>query len=290
MAIDNTVTYNKHDYVQRLRGRINKPASWKDILNAKVSDVRTIVQGSLSDEGAVAAGTRGTAYTYDTFTVAQDTLTIDQKRIIPLFIDEADRAQQSYVDKMKIADVQAKLMSEYVEAQMLAQHASFKDFGATDLDNTGDDDTAQITISATNIDDLIRAVKRKLNKNNGVDFMAEKGAFTVWRAEDWEIIESFAQANGYNIADLALKNGVPAEKAFYYMGMNHYLSNSHTANHLMAGIRGMFEIGILRHTYGKAKFLEDPGNTSGLGIVTRLDYGWNLPSYYGEFVMDINAA
>ena len=290
MAINNTVTYNRHDYVQKLRNRINAPSSWKDILNVKVRDTRTIVEGYLSDEGALQTGTRGTAYGYDTFTIAQDTLTISTKKIIPLFVDEADRAQQTYADKMKIAEVQGKLVDEYLETQTLAQHASFTDFGLTDLSNTGDDDTSQITVSATNIDDLIRAMKRKLNANDGVDFMAEKGVFTVWRPEDWEILEAFAQANGYTIADLALKNGIPGEKAFYYMGMYHYLSNSHTANHLMAGVRKQFELGILRHTYGKTKFIEDPGLTSGLGIVTRIDHGFNMSAYLKEFAIDVNVA
>lgn len=79
------------------------------------------------------------------------------------------------------------------------------------------------------------------------------------------------------------------------MGVDHYLSTSHTANHLFAGIKKMGDLGILRGTYGKVKFLEDPPASvttaapkSGLGIVSRFDYGFNYPSYYGEFFMDVN--
>ena len=96
--------------------------------------------------------------------------------------------------------------------------------------------------------------------------------------------------NGFTEADIALKNGIPVQKAFRYMGVDHYLSTQHTAGHLMAGIKGMGEIGILRGTYGKAKFIEDPGLVSGVGIVTRVDYGWNWPAYYLEFVMNICVA
>ena len=42
---------------------------------------------------------------------------------------------------------------------------------------TGDDDTTQITVSAVNIDDIIRAIKRKLYANDGVDLAVEKGIF-----------------------------------------------------------------------------------------------------------------
>ena len=286
----NTIVWSKHDYVQRMRARINKPTCWTDILNVRYSDVRTIVQGAMTTEPAVQSGTRGSAYTYQDMTLSADTLTISTYRVLPVLIDEADRYQQNYVDQMSIADFQGKRINEYIEAQMLAQHGSFTDFGSTDLANTGADDTTQITVSSANVDDLIRAIKRKLYTNNGVDFAVEKGVFIVWRPADFELLEAYVQANGYTEADIALKNGIPVAKAFHYMGVDHYLSTQHTANHLFAGIKGMFEIGILRSTYGKAKFIEDPGSVSGLGIVSRVDYGWNQASYYIQFSMDVNVA
>ena len=72
------------------------------------------------------------------------------------------------------------------------------------------------------------------------------------------------------------------------MGVDHYLSTSHTAGHLAAGIKKCGELGILRSTFGKVKFLEDPGQVSGRGIVSRADYGWNFPAAFGEFNMDVN--
>lgn len=292
----NTVVYNKHDYVVKMRSRINRPTCWKDILNVKVRDVRSIVEGSLTvaNEPPVQTGTRGTAYGYSDFVIAQDTLTINTKRLVALFIDEADRAQQSYFDAMSAADFQGKKVSEYIEAQMLAQHASWTDFGAGDLARSSTDDTTQITVSSAIIDNIVRAIKRKIYANNGIDFAVEKGIFIVWRPQDFELLEEFVQANGFTEADVALKNGIPVEKAFKYLGVYHYLSNDHTANHVFAGIKGIGEIGILRHTFGKAKFIEDPsngdGNLSGLGVVTRIDYGWNFPSYNVQFVMDVNVA
>lgn len=273
-----------------MRARINKPTTWTDVLNVKYSDVRTIVNGSMSTEAEVQAGTRGTAYTYQDFVLTADTLTISNYKVLPMLVDEADRYQQSYVSQMEIADFQGKKIQEYIESQMLASHASFKDFGVNDLANTGTDDTTQITVSAANIDDIIRAVKRKLYKNNGVEFAVEKGIFFVWRPEDFELLEAYVQANGFTEADIALKNGIPVQKAFRYMGADHYLSTQHTANHVMAGIKGIGELGILRSTYGKAKFIEDPGQVSGLGIVSRVDYGFNFPTYNAQFVIDLNVA
>lgn len=280
-----------------MRARINKPTTWTDILNVKYSDVRTIVQGAMTTEPSAVTGTRGTAYAYNDFTLTADTLTINNTKMVAMFIDEADRLQQNYVDQMTIADYQGKIINEKIESLTLAEHASWKDFGAGDLANTSSDDTTQITLSAANIDDSIRAIKRKLYANNGVDFAVEKGIFIVWRPADFELLEGFIQANGFTEADIALKNGIPVQKAFRYMGVDHYLSTQHTANHLFAGIKGMGDIGILRGTYGRVKFLEDPPASvttaapkSGLGIVSRLDYGFNWPTYYAQFFMDINVA
>ncbi len=261
-----------------MRARINKPISWTDILKVKYSDARTIVGGYMSTESVVQGGTRDAAYTPQPFGLTADTLTISVYKILSMTIDEADRYQQNYADQMAIADFQGKKINEYIEAQMLAQYGSWTAFGQGDLDNTSADDTTQITVSAANVDDLIRAIKRKLYYNNGVDFAVEKGIFIDWRASDFELLEAFVQANGFTEADIALKSGIPVQKAFRYMGVDHYLSTQHTAGYLFAGIKGMFEIGILRSTYGKAKFLEDPGLVSGLGIVTRVDYGWNQPA------------
>ncbi len=286
----NTVTWNKHDYVAKMRTRINRPTCWSEILDVSYSNNRTIVNSSLTTEPSVVAGTRGTAYAYQDFILTADTLTISGYKNIPIFIDEADRHQQSYVNQMTIADFQGKKISEKIESLTLASFASWTDFGAGDLANSSTDDATQITVSATNIDDMIRAIKRKLYKNNGIDFAVENGIFIVWRASDFELLEGFVQANGFTEADLALKNGIPVQKGFYYGGVTHYLSNDHTANHVFAGIKRMGKLGILSGTFGQVKFIEDPGLQSGLGIVARVDYGFNWPTYLVQYFMDINVS
>ncbi len=273
----------------RMRNRLATPTTWKDIINVMISDVRTKVNSYLDTEPSVDTGqTRDTAYTYNDFKLTADTLTIDQYEIIPILIDEADRHQQTYLDQMKIAKFQGAKIDERLETLILSEHTNWKNFGVTDLSNSGDDDTTKITVSAANVDDIIRAIKRKIYANNGVDLAVENGIFIVWRAEDFELLEAFVQANGFTEADIGLKNGIPVQKAFHYMGVDHYLSNSHAANHVFAGIKKQAEIGILRGTWGKVKFIEDPGLVSGLGIVNRLDYGTNYPAQLAQFFMDIN--
>lgn len=295
----NSLAYNKHDYVTALRGRLNLPTNWQEVMNVKYSDVRTIVNAALAaTEPAVQTYSQSstTGYSFQDFTLTADTLTINTYRVLPIFIDEADRYQQSYFDQMKIADYQGKKINEYLESQTLAQHASGVDFGAGDLANTSTDDTTQISVSATNVDDIVRAVKRKVFKNNGIESALERGMYIVWRPEDHELLEAFAQANGFNEADAALKNGLPP-LTVKYLGVDNMLSTSHTANHIMAGVKKSADLGILRSTFGKVKFIEDPAgssnnNVSGLGVVSRVDYGFSFPTAgsLNQLTLDVNVA
>jgi len=276
---------------------LNKPTNWKDILDVKISDVRTIVNSVISTEpGVQPSQTRGSQYSYQDVGLTSDTLTIDQYESLPILVDEADRHQQAYWGDAKVAAYQGKKIDERIQSLMLAQHASWVDFGDGDLNNTSTDDTTQITVSASNVDDLVRAIKRKIRTNNGSELAREMGYFCIWRPEDLELLEAFVQASGFSTADVALKSGVP--DAFTYMGMNHYLSTDHTANHLFAGVRKAGkDLGLLRGTWGKVKFVEEPDRTSGLGIVSRIDYGFNFPSAstpatqrLQELGMDVNVS
>jgi len=190
----NTVAYNKYDYVAKLRDRLNKPSTWRDVMEVIYTNNYSKIDGYISTESSVVAGTRGTAYRYNAFTITAETLTISSTKMVASFIDEIDRAQQTYVNQMTMAEYHGKQMSEEVETLVLAEHGSWVNFGIGDLtDPTADDDT-QITVSASNIDDIIRAVKTKIYTNNGVDLSIERGVFLVLRPQDFQALEAFAQA------------------------------------------------------------------------------------------------
>ena len=187
----NTITYSKYEYETRMRIRIAKPTCWMDVLDVKYSDQYTITGSYMSTEPNAVTGTRGTAYSYSDFALTAEPLVIGSTKMIAMFVDEADRIQSTYTDQMQLADFQGKKISEKIESLMLASESgNWTDFGATDLTNTGADDTTAITVSSSNIDDLIRAIKRKIYTNNGVDFAVEKGIFIVWRAADFELLEA----------------------------------------------------------------------------------------------------
>lgn len=279
---------HKEDWTTKLQERLDKPESWKEVADVAYTDNYIVNNPYMSTEFSAQTGTRGTAYGFSDMTLTNDALTISTKKIVPVFVDRADLAQITYVNQMEIAERQGALLSDVIETAMLADHANWTDVGDSSGTVTSGV-TTQFTVSATNIDDIVRGCRRIVNVANGNDLMERNGLFFVWRPTDLEALEQFAQANGFNLADVALKDGIPV-KGFYYLGAYHYISNSHTANHVFAGVRKVFRIGILRSTWGQIVVTQDPNMQSGIGVISRADYGVKTPAGLSTILLDVNVA
>lgn len=193
---------------------------------------------------------------------------------------------------MEMADRAGTVLDEQVESAFLANYTGCLDVGDPGT-GIASGSTVQITVTAANVDDIVRGIRRIITAQNGTSLAGRNGIFIVWRAADFELLEQFAQANGFNLADTALKSGIP--NAYYFMGVYHYVSNSHTANHLLAGVRKIIKVGILRSTYGQLVISQDPGaysdskdQYSGIGLTSRVDYGSLVPTGLSTLVYDIN--
>lgn len=272
--------------------RLNKPTNWKEVARVIYSDtyVLNVPYLTTASEPSFQTGTRGTAYSITDYTMTNNTLTISNFRPVAQFIDRADLAQFTLFQATEAGTLQGRVISEGVEAAMLADHASWTNFGDTGGGVLGLAST-QITVTSTNIDDIVRGVRREIEIANGIDLMNEKGVFFIWRPADKEKLEQFAQANGFVLADYALKNGI--ESGYYFLNAYHYISNSHTANHVFAGVRGLYTIGILKSTWGKIVVNQDPpatagGPVSGISVVSRCDYGLLTPTHFLPVLYDIN--
>ncbi len=200
-------------------------------------------------------------------------------------IDRADLAQSTYAKQMELASDQGTLLNEAIETAMLAEHAQWTDFDNASIGGSA----GNITVSDTNVDDIIRAIKREIREANGQKLANRKGIFIMWRASDFELLEGFVQANGFSSADNALKNGTVA--GFRYMGVDHYVSNSHTAGHLFAGVKNTFHVGICKETYGQVVIDKEPatsgGAVSGIGVVSRVDYAFKAWTKTKPVLFDI---
>lgn len=287
----NTIIYTT-DYETTLQHRLARPQTWKEVCDVIYTDTRTINTGYGSTVPQVQTVTRGTVFNPQDYAFTAETLTISTGRDMPLYIDFADLAQTGYNTQMEMAEVQGDLLNEFIEANVLAQHASWTNIG----DSAGviaSGVTSQITVSANNIDDIIRGVKRIIRVANGQAMMNRKGAFIIWRPADFELLEAFVQANGFSTADIALKEGTV--EGLRYMGVDHYWSNDLTANHLFAGVKKIQRTGILKSLYGKLMEQDFPagsagGILSGKLLYSRVDIGHLTPTNWNGIVYDINVA
>lgn len=282
-------SYNRQAWEAKLSERLNKPTTWRDVADVRMADLRVLNVSYMSTEFSTQTGTRGTAYSFSDFALTNETLTLSESKYAPIFIDHADAAQTDYVAQMDLAVQQASILSEDIETAMLDDHANWTDVGIVGGVITSSN-TTQITVSSTNIDDIVRGIRRIVVAANGSELMNRNGLFFVWRAVDMEALEAFAQANGFNLADKALKNGI--DNGYFFLGAYHYVSNNHAANHVFAGVRKIFKIGILKSTWGKRYESIDPSNgdgpLSGTGLNTRADFGTLTPTKHNTILFDIN--
>lgn len=286
----------------KLAQRLDKPQNWKEVCDVVYTDAQTynFPLVSTSNEPAVAtltntASGRSTLSNVIPFvdvTETNETLSIVTAEIDSAYIDYADQAQSNYAKWAALGDLLGKKVGERAEAIVLANNAAWTDFGDTGAGVLGLAATA-ITVSATNIDDIIRGIIQQIQTANGFDLYRQNGGFITWRPADWTLLVQFLQANGFNTADNMITTG--GEIGMDRMGLYHYVSTSHTAGHVMAGVRKTQKFGILNSTYGKTFVNEMPasstaGSLSGTQIHTRLDYGLLVPTNLKPVLFDVNVA
>lgn len=284
MGYDATLVFEE-DWVTKLQERLSEPTIWKEICKVEYTDTKVLHNPYMTD-AVVSTLSRGTAYTMHPIVETDENITIDSAAYMAQFIDRADLAQTSYVNQMEMASSQGVLLNEYIGTAVFADHANLTDFGSENL--TGTSGSTQITVSATNVDDIISSVWRTIRSANGESLANRNGVFIVWRPKDLQALQTFAMANGFTTADQALKNGVT--QGWDYMNVTHYSSNLLAANHLIAGVKKVYHLGICKSTYGQIVITQDPGLVSGIGIVSRVDYKGKAWTKTKPVLFDVNVA
>lgn len=283
----NTIIYAE-EWAVTLQERLSEDTLWKQICRVTMTDTK-VLHNPYMDDAVVQAGSRGVGYTHQAVVEHDDSITIDTFNILPQLIDRADLAQSTYASQMELADSQGVLLDETIETAMLAAHVQFTNFGDTGGGVLGLTATP-ITVSATNIDDIIRGIKREIRKAKGQRLLKRFGGFIVWRPEDFELLEAFAQANGFSVADFALQNGT--DQGFFFMGMYHYSSVFYTAGHVFAGVKNLFNVGICQSTYGQVVVDSEPATTggavSGIAVVSRIDFKYKAWNKTVPVLFDVN--
>lgn len=274
----------KNEYLTTLQDRLSENNKWKELAKVEYTDTQVLHNPYLTDVTAN-SGTRGTAYTPEAVTTTDDTITINTYKIAAQYIDRADLAQKTFAGWMELADNQGIVLNEAIETAMYANHAEYTDFDNASIGGAA----GNITVSESNVDDIIRGMKREIREANGDSMLERNGAFIVWRPADFEKVEAYAQANGFSTADGALKDGT--NQGFKFMGVEHYSSNKLASGHLFGGVKKVLHLGICKSTYGKVNEIEDPvvsgGQISGLGINSRVDFKFKAWSKVAPVLFDI---
>ena len=288
MAVANTITYETM-FEDELQDRLDAPQTWKEMCDVIYTNTKVISSSYMDTEPTVATVTRGTGLAGQTFSETAETLDIATGRALNLIVDHADLYQSPWTKPVELFNRIGALLNEYIEGAVLGQHAQWTDFDNASIGGGA----GNITVSASNIDDIVRGVKREIREANGQSMMNSNGVGFIWRAAEFEILEAFVQANGFMTDDSALKAGTV--EGLHYLGADHYWSNDHTANHVFAGVKKVQRLGILKGTYGRAAQIEFPAadsNTffSGVAFYSRVDIGHLTPTAHAGLVFDVAVA
>lgn len=272
------------EWTVKLQEQLDESTKWKDICRVEYTN-KYILHNPYLTDATIQSYTRSCPYTMQAITVTDDDVTINTTKIIPQYIDRADLAQNGFLRQMEIAERQGVLVNEALESAVYGAYASMTEFDNTQIGGGA----GTITVSATNIDDIIRGVKREIREAGGEALLERNGGFIVWRPADLEILEGFMQANGFATADRGLEKGVV--QGIQYMGLTHYSSNLLTSGYLVAGVKKCIHLGILTDTYGQIVVNDkDPGEHSGISVVTRVDYKVKIWAVTKPVIFDITVA
>jgi len=288
ISVANTLVY-KEDWATKLQARLNEPNKWKDICKVEYTNTRVLNNPYIANLTVQSGLNRGSAYTFQALSETNETRTINVRRDVSVFIDRADFAQSGYLKQMELAERMGIHMDESIETYVLligSTAGQLETLRASDL--PGGSGTS-ITVSQTNVDDIIRTVTQFIYTARGGGELSRNGGYIVWRPADFSLLTAFAQANGWNTADNALKSGV--RDGFHYMGFDHYVSNNLPSGRLQAGVKKILHLGILRDTYGQLMVDDkDPGQLSGFGFNLRTDMVITNWEQKGSLVFDIAVA
>jgi hypothetical protein len=263
----------KNEYLTTLQERLADESLVEKVCRMEFTNTR-VIHNPYMTASTASAYLRGSGYTPAAVATTDDTITISSALLVPQYIDRADMAQKSFSDWMIMAEDQALSLQEGLESAMLALYSNWTTFDNASIGGSA----GNITVSESNIEDIITGVKREIREAKAGKLANRNGIFIIWRPADFELLEKYAAAQGFSVADRILING--ADKGVKLFGVEHYYSNLISAGHLFAGVKNVYSCGICKDTYGQIVETEDPylaaqsGQMSALGIISRLDYGF----------------
>lgn len=161
--------------------------------------------------------TRGTSATLQDDSGTDESLTIDQSKIIAFYVDDLDKLQSKYEIVNRFADDAATELEIYIDGQFLGEIANATN--TVDAGDVGGTSGTSISLSTSNVVQMFAAAAKKLNRQN----IPQEGRFAVVSPTVYQTLVERLESKDTTVGDQAGMNGKVGIK---FMGFEVYLSNN----------------------------------------------------------------
>jgi len=202
-----------------------QPYLQKSLVGKSIADTRikenldkgdTVHYPYFSSPSAVSY-TPGSDITIQEFSSTDETLTVDQKYVVPAYVDDVNALQMNYSYRSELQERAAYKLRDEIDQDVLGEVTNA---GQTmDDGDLGGTSGSAITATTANIVQVFTTARKKLRDKN----VPEAGDFAaVVSTATAEIIERTAADKGFQVADSTLKNGYGGN----FLGFKVYISNN----------------------------------------------------------------
>lgn len=207
------------DYIQKNLYKTLVGMEVADLKLKKYLNYGDTVHVPILGQLTVTAYTKGTDVTVQTLATTDEYLTVDKQYESSIYLDTIDKKQNKYSTQMEAMKEQMYAIKNQIDSDILAQVILATDtVDAGDISGGGANGAA-ITLSTTNVFEVLSAARKKLataNVEDNGDYIA------VVTPAVASIIEQKAIGVGFNLAEAAFKNGYAGTVA----GFKIYVSNN----------------------------------------------------------------
>ena len=236
-------------------------------------------------DSVVQSYTPGTTFTAQGASAKEDTLTVDQFKVSPTYVDDINNLQAKYAYALDVVDDQAYQLKDEIDKSVFAQVRNAGSFLYTTGTTRGTVVSgAHITTAEAASSIVVTQSDSTTASINPIDLFARIRTHlrqrNVTEAGDWvavidptiaQMIEIVGANKGFNVADSTLRNGYAGD----FLGFKVYLSNNLTAgptSSKWAYFGKSKRIGLVVQMPPKVYFKDDSYRL-GTNIVTSIVYG-----------------
>lgn len=145
---------------------------------------------------------KGTAITQQDIDTVDETLTINYSKVIPYYIDDVDQIQNKYNTALELSSRASYNLQRTIDASVLKESTNAT--LSVDDGDIGGTSGNPIALSSSNAVNTFGTAWAKLGNNN---VEQDRDWYLVISPSMANIIMQSQVANGFNVADLALRNG-----------------------------------------------------------------------------------